>query len=166
MRSTRSITGRQWRYGTAAVAPRADAWRCQRVQQQFIEHPVNDGSSALATASATGSASSSTLSFPRSETVYTSGTAYGPPVNWNPLNTGAFATGTQGLIYEPLYLYDPVKGQYDPWLATGAEASGLAGQHVRHQRVFGVTWSDGQPMHPPPTSLSQSTWPSIHHGRS
>ncbi len=58
-------------------------------------------------------------------------------MNWNPLDTGDFATGTQGLIYEPLYLYDPVKGQYDPWLATSAEASGWQGSKYVHQRSLG-----------------------------
>jgi peptide/nickel transport system substrate-binding protein len=67
-------------------------------------------------------------------------------VNWNPLDTGAFATGTQGLIYEPLYLYDPIKGAYDPWLATGAEAAGWQGNTYVINVRSGVTWSDGQPM--------------------
>jgi peptide/nickel transport system substrate-binding protein len=141
------MTGRQWRYGTVAVAVLtlgvASACSSSSTSSSAVA-----GSSASASASATGSASSgsSTLSFPRSETVYTSGTAYGPPVNWNPLDTGAFATGTQGLIYEPLYLYDPVKGQYDPWLATGAEASGWQGSTYVINVRSGVTWSDGQPM--------------------
>ncbi len=145
MRSTRSMTGRQWRYGTAAVAV-LTLGVASACSSSSSTTPATTGSSASATASATGSASSSTLSFPRSETVYTSGTAYGPPVNWNPLDTGAFATGTQGLIYEPLYLYDPVKGQYDPWLATGAEASGWQGNTYVINVRSGVTWSDGQPM--------------------
>ena len=54
--------------------------------------------------------------------------------------------GTQGLIYEPLYLYDPVKGQYDPWLGTGAEASGWQGNTYVINVRSGVKWSDGQPM--------------------
>ncbi|HEX7163480.1 MAG TPA: ABC transporter substrate-binding protein [Trebonia sp.] len=67
-------------------------------------------------------------------------------MNWNPLDTGAFATGTQGLIYEPLYLYDPVKGAYDPWLATGDEASGWHGSTYVINVRSGVNWSDGKPM--------------------
>ena len=43
-----------------------------------------------------------------------------PADQWNPFDLGNFATGTQGLVYEPLFLYDPVKNQYDPWLATAA----------------------------------------------
>jgi peptide/nickel transport system substrate-binding protein len=65
-------------------------------------------------------------------------------VNWNPLDQGAYATGTQGLIYEPLYLYDPVKNQYESWLATGAEASGWQGNKYVINVRSGVKWSDGQ----------------------
>jgi len=124
VRSTRSMPGRRWRYGTAAVAV-LTLGVASACSSSSSSTPAAPGSSASAatTPAATGSASSGTLSFPRTETLYTSGTAYGPPVNWNPLDTGAFATGTQGLIYEPLYLYDPVKGKYDPWLATGDEAA-------------------------------------------
>jgi peptide/nickel transport system substrate-binding protein len=67
-------------------------------------------------------------------------------VNWNPLDIGAMATGTQGLIYEPLYLYDPIKNQYDPWLASSAEASGWKGNTYVITVRPGVKWSDGQPM--------------------
>jgi peptide/nickel transport system substrate-binding protein len=108
--------------------------------------PAASGSASAAAGASGAAGSGATLSFPRSQTLYTSGTAYGPPVNWNPLDTGAFATGTQGLIYEPLYLYDPVKGAYDPWLATGAEASGWQGTKYVINVRSGVKWSDGQPM--------------------
>jgi len=145
VRSTRSMTGRRWRYGTAAVAV-LTLGVASACSSSSSSTPAATGSSASAAASATGTASSGTLSFPRTETLYTSGTSYGPPVNWNPLDVGAFATGTQGLIYEPLYLYDPVKGQYDPWLATGAEASGWQGNTYVINVRSGVTWSDGQPM--------------------
>jgi len=37
--------------------------------------------------------------FERSETLYTSGTQWGPPSSWNPFNTGNYATGTIGLCY-------------------------------------------------------------------
>jgi peptide/nickel transport system substrate-binding protein len=106
--------------------------------------PAASGSGSSSAAAAGAAGSGGTLSFPRNETLYTSGTAYGPPVNWNPLDTGAFATGTQGLIYEPLYLYDPVKNAYNPWLATGAEASGWQGNKYVINVRSGVKWSDGQ----------------------
>ena len=78
--------------------------------------------------------------FPRAETLYTSGTAYAPPSNWNPFNLGNYATGTQGLIYEPLFLYDPIHGTYNPWLATKGTWNGST---YTMQIRDGVKWSDG-----------------------
>ena len=149
MRPTTSRTAKRMRYGSAAIAVLAlgTASACSSSTSTNSTAP---SSSATASTSASGSASPAstggTLSFPRNETLYTSGTAYGPPVNWNPLDTGAFATGTQGLIYEPLYLYDPVKGKYDPWLATGDEAAGWQGSKYVINVRSGVKWSDGQDM--------------------
>jgi peptide/nickel transport system substrate-binding protein len=146
VRSTKSTTARRWRYakfGTVGLAALAlgTASACSSSPSTS-----STGSTTSPSASSTASASSgSTTSFPRSETLYTSGTAYSPPSNWNPLDTGNFATGTQGLIYEPLYLYDPVKGDYDPWLATGSLNSGWNSSqtvYTIHVRP-GVTWSDG-----------------------
>jgi peptide/nickel transport system substrate-binding protein len=97
-----------------------------------------------ATPKTAGAPASGTLgAFPRTQTLYTSGTAYAPPSNWNPFNLGNFATGTQGLIYEPLFLYDPIKNIYHPWLATSGTWSGTTYTiNVRN----GVKWSDGTPM--------------------
>ncbi|HET9058689.1 MAG TPA: ABC transporter substrate-binding protein [Acidimicrobiales bacterium] len=73
----------------------------------------------LVSAVASGPASAGTTgNYPRGETLYTSGTAYGQPTNFNPNDPGALYTGTQGLLYEPLFLYDPIHGGYKPWLAT------------------------------------------------
>ncbi|MBV9451206.1 MAG: ABC transporter substrate-binding protein [Streptosporangiaceae bacterium] len=94
-----------------------------------------------AKSSAGSSSSSASLAgFPRSQTLYTSGTAYAPPSNWNPFNIGNMATGTQGLVYEPLFLYDPIKNTYDPWLASSGTWNGNTyTMQVRN----GVKWSDG-----------------------
>jgi peptide/nickel transport system substrate-binding protein len=108
--------------------------------------PSSSSSSTSPSGSASASAPTGTLSFPRNETLYTSGTAYGPPVNWNPLAIGALATGTQGLIYEPLYLYDPIKNSYKPWLASSDEGGGWQGNKYVMTVRDGVKWSDGQPM--------------------
>lgn len=84
----------------------------------------------------------SATTYERSETLYTSGTQWGPPSSWNPMNTGGYATGTFGLCYEPLFLYDPLSNEYSPWLAESGEWSGddVYTLSVRE----GVTWSDGE----------------------
>ncbi len=58
---------------------------------------------------------------PRDKTLYASGTATSPPSNFNPLDVSKAYTGTQGLLYEPLFLYDPVHDKFIPWLATSGD---------------------------------------------
>ena len=55
---------------------------------------------------------------PRSSTLYTSGTQWGPYATFNPLRTSDYATGMLGLLYETLFRYDPLKDKFIPWLAT------------------------------------------------
>jgi peptide/nickel transport system substrate-binding protein len=69
------------------------------------QHPGQTGPSAL----------------PRDKTLYASGTATSPPSNFNPLDVSKAYTGTQGLLYEPLFLYDPVHDKFIPWLATSGD---------------------------------------------
>ena len=143
MRPTKGSTGRRWRsarYGTAALAVLTLA-----VASACSNSPSSGSAAASSSGSAPAAASggSGTTAFPRNETIYTSGTAYSAPSNWNPLDLGNYATGTQGLIYEPLYLYDPIKGAYDPWLATGDLASGWKGDTYVINVRPGVKWSDG-----------------------
>jgi peptide/nickel transport system substrate-binding protein len=135
------MTGGRWRYGAAAVAVLTLG-----VASACSNSPSSSSSSTSPSGSTSASAPTGTLSFPRNETLYTSGTAYSPPVNWNPLAIGALATGTQGLIYEPLYLYDPIKNSYEPWLASSDEAGGWQGNTYVMTVRDGVQWSDGQPM--------------------
>jgi peptide/nickel transport system substrate-binding protein len=143
VRPTKGSTGRRWRsarYGTAALAVLTLA-----VASACSNSPSSGSAAASSSGSAPAAASggSGTTAFPRNETIYTSGTAYSAPSNWNPLDLGNYATGTQGLIYEPLYLYDPIKGAYDPWLATGDLASGWKGDTYVINVRPGVKWSDG-----------------------
>ncbi len=150
MRPTKSTTGRRWctaRYGTAAlgVLALATASACSSGSNSSSSSS-SASTSPSAAASPAPSSSGSITNFPRNETLYTSGTAYSPPSNWNPLATGAFATGTQGLIYEPLNLYNPISSTYMPWLATDTPSTGWHGSTYVIDVRSGVTWSDGQPM--------------------
>ena len=95
------------------------------------------------TASPSSSASGTLAGYPRSQTLYTSGTAYTPPSNWNPFNVGNYATGSQGLIYEPLFLFDPIKSTYIPWLASSGTWSGNT--YIIKVRD-NVKWSNGTPL--------------------
>jgi len=80
--------------------------------------------------------------YERSETLYTSGTMWGPPSNWNPMMDWARATGTFGLAYESLFHYDPLTNEYTPWLA---ESGDWTSDNVYELTVReGITWSDGE----------------------
>ena len=67
----------------------------------------------LATAGA-GAQQQSSLALPRNATLFTSGTAWGPFTQFNPLRSSGNATGTLGLLYETLFRYDPLAGQVHP----------------------------------------------------
>jgi peptide/nickel transport system substrate-binding protein len=141
VRPIRGMTSGRWRvarYGTAAVAvlTLATVSACTS---------GSSSSSSSASPAASAPAGGSITSFPRNQTVYTSGTLYNPPSTWNPFNVGTYSTGAQGLIYEPLFLYDPVKNTYVPWLAasgTWNSANTVYTIKVRDN----VKWSNGQPL--------------------
>ncbi len=78
----------------------------------------------------------------RAETLYTSGTQWGPPSNWNPMVTWGYATGTLGLVYEPLFIYDPFTDEYIPWLAESGEWTSDNVYVVTLRQ--GVKWSDDE----------------------
>jgi peptide/nickel transport system substrate-binding protein len=103
----------------------------------FSSLPVLSPAPAGAVPSAPAGAALSSL--PRDETLYTSGTSYAPPASFNPLESGAY-TGTDGLLYEPLFLYDPLHGKFLPWLARSGAWSGPA--TYRLQLRPGVDWVD------------------------
>ncbi len=90
----------------------------------------------------TSVATAATTVFPRSQTLYTGGKQWGPPSNWNPFMTGNYATGTIGLCYETLFLYDPLTAKFTPWLAS----SGKWTNSTTYRLVLrpGLTWSDGK----------------------
>lgn len=99
--NTKSARPRALKWGTAAVAAAlalATASAC-----------TSSSSSSPKTSTAPSPSSSAALAgYPRAQTLFTSGTMYAPPSTWNPFNVGNYATGAQGLIYEPLFLFDPI----------------------------------------------------------
>lgn len=80
--------------------------------------------------------------FAREETLYTGGKQWGPVSNWNPFMTGNYATGTLGLVYETLFLYDPLTDAYTPWLAESGKWTDAHTYEVKIRQ--GLTWSDGK----------------------
>jgi peptide/nickel transport system substrate-binding protein len=85
-----------------------------------------------------------TAAYERSETLYTSGKQWGPPSNWNPVMTWAYAMGTLGFCYETLFLYDPLTDEFIPWLA---ESGGWTSDTVYEVTLReGINWTDGEPL--------------------
>jgi peptide/nickel transport system substrate-binding protein len=86
--------------------------------------------------------SGSFASFPREQTLITSGSQWGNITGTNPFVGGA-ATGTVGLLYETLLRYDPLKDTYIPWLAKSAGFTGPTEYTIVVRK--GITWTDGKP---------------------
>ena len=97
----------------------------------------------VATACSSDGGDGESGAYPREETLYTTGTAWEPPTNWNPLMPHAYAVGTMGLAYEPLFLYDPDANEYEHWLAESDDWP-EENVHVINLRE-GVEWTDGEP---------------------
>ncbi|MFP4016239.1 MAG: ABC transporter substrate-binding protein [Halanaerobiales bacterium] len=80
----------------------------------------------------------------REETVIYTGVSWAPPNNWNPLYHNPQA-GTVGLMYEPLFHFNPHSGEWNPWLAEEE------GEWIEDD-VFYVKlreepyWHDGEPL--------------------
>lgn len=65
-------------------------------------------------------ASVAQISPPREETIIIGGAYWEPPKKWNPFNYPGSASGIVGLVYEPLYIWIPIKSgdeRFSPWLA-------------------------------------------------
>ncbi len=88
-------------------------------------------------------ASPSPVVYPRNETLYTSGKQWGPPTSWNPLQPGSYAMGVIGLCYETLFLFDPLKNEYIPWLAESGKFVSDKVYEVKLRQ--GIQWQDGEP---------------------
>jgi peptide/nickel transport system substrate-binding protein len=99
---------------------------------------------ALFPAAASAAGPTIPSSYPRNQTLYTSGTMYGPPGDFNPIKNWDYATGTMGLLYDSLFLYNPLTDKFIPWLAQSGSWTG-AKEYTLKLRA-GLTWSDGQPL--------------------
>lgn len=84
--------------------------------------------------------------FPRAETLYVSGAAWGPASTWNPFQPGSLAntTGTIGFVYEFLFNFDPQTATMIPWLAESGTWTDAATYDVVLRD--GLTWSDSEPL--------------------
>jgi peptide/nickel transport system substrate-binding protein len=82
--------------------------------------------------------------YPRNETLYTSGTMWGPPGDFNPIKDWDYTTGTFGLLYESLFLYNPLNDKFTPWLAQSGTWTG-AKEYTLKLRP-GLKWTDGEPI--------------------
>ncbi|ACZ29301.1 extracellular solute-binding protein family 5 [Xylanimonas cellulosilytica DSM 15894] len=80
--------------------------------------------------------------YPRAETVFTSGTQWGPPSSWNPIPGSGDATGTRGLLYETLFHFDPSTLELSPWLAESGEW--VDDQTYTVTLRDNATWTDGE----------------------
>jgi peptide/nickel transport system substrate-binding protein len=84
--------------------------------------------------------------YPRNETIYVSGSAWGPASTWNPFQPGSLAntTGTIGFVYEFLFGFDPQTGDFIPWLAESGDWTDDTTYAVTLRSD--LTWSDGEPL--------------------
>jgi peptide/nickel transport system substrate-binding protein len=87
-------------------------------------------------------ASRQATSYPRSQTLITSGTQWGNIAGMNPY-VGNNAAGMIGLVNETLLRYDPIHNKYISWLAKSTKWTG-AKQYTVTIRS-GIKWSDGKP---------------------
>ncbi len=111
---------------------------------QIMEKEVVVEVVVTATPAAEEEATTGPVTYERSETLYTSGTQWGPPSSWNPFNLGGYAMGTIGLVYETPFIYDPLTNEYTPWLA---ESGSWTSDTVYELKLReGLTWSDGEPL--------------------
>ena len=59
---------------------------------------------------------------------------YGPPGDFNPIKDWDYTTGTFGLLYESLFLYNPLNDKFTPWLAQSGSLDRGQGIHPQAAR--------------------------------
>jgi peptide/nickel transport system substrate-binding protein len=106
--------------------------------------PSQAASTAPSQAASTTPSQAAVESYPRDQTLYTTGTMWGPPsdASYNPLDPNP-EMGTVGLVYETLFQYDPIGDKFTPWLAQSATWTDPTTYTIKVRS--GVTWNDGQP---------------------
>jgi peptide/nickel transport system substrate-binding protein len=122
---------------TPTTAPASQA----PASQAASAAPATPAPAATPNAAATLPPTVDTSTYKRTETLYTSGKQWGAPSTWNPMDPNA-AMGVVGLQYETLFLYDPIKDAYTPWLASKGEWDSAKTAYTITVRD-GVKWSDG-----------------------
>ena len=115
---------------------------CQPAEEAVAEEPMTEEE----TSAEVMAEETVPTEFPRNETLYVSGAAWGPASTWNPFQPGSLAntTGTIGFVYEFLYAFDPQTGDLTPWLAE----SGTWADDTTFDVTLrsGLTWTDGEPL--------------------
>ena len=96
------------------------------------------------TTSGASATQQSALALPRSQTFYMSGSEWAPYGDVNPAKTWDYSTGTVGLGFETAFRFNPLTGNFIPWLATGGawQSKNVYVMNIRS----GVKFSDGSPM--------------------
>jgi len=96
---------------------------------------------AVSLLAASWAGAQSKASFPRNQSLITSGTQWGTIAGFNPY-VGNYATGMIGLSNETLLRYDPLKDVYIPWLAKSAKFNGTHAYVINIRK--NVKWSNGK----------------------
>jgi peptide/nickel transport system substrate-binding protein len=96
---------------------------------------------AISLLAASWAGAQSKASYPRAQTLITSGTQWGSIAGTNPY-VGNYATGMVGLVDETLLRYDPLADKYINWLAKSAQFTSSKAFTV--QVRSGIKWSNGK----------------------
>ncbi|MCJ7695097.1 MAG: ABC transporter substrate-binding protein [Anaerolineaceae bacterium] len=90
---------------------------------------------------------------PRNETLYFNGQQWGPVVGWNPYSSSmnnAMAVGemdsSRVIMFETLYMYNMIDGQFYPLLADGPMEWNAARTEITFKLKAAARWSDGTPV--------------------